>query len=104
MQHEPILGAVIKYLMDKENFTTVFSESMKNVEVNESFLDSFCNGLKLSLLEKIAVSLALSDSENHDARLCGKYEVSTISSNQMLLVCQFLLKFLLTSILLGKQC
>lgn len=75
-QHEPILGAVIKYLLDKPNFSTVFSESMKNIEINESFLESFCNGLPLSLLEKIIISLALSDSENPDVRLCGKYEVN----------------------------
>ncbi|GAU24430.1 hypothetical protein TSUD_391390 [Trifolium subterraneum] len=72
MQHEPILVAVVKYLLDKPNFSTVFSESMKNVEINESFLENFCNGLQLSLLEKIAISLALSDSENPDARLSGK--------------------------------
>ncbi|XP_045789212.1 CCR4-NOT transcription complex subunit 1 [Trifolium pratense] len=72
MQHEPIIVAVVKYLLDKPNFSTVFSESMKNVEINESFLENFCNGLQLSLLEKIAISLALSDSENPDARLCGK--------------------------------
>lgn len=76
MQNEPILGVVIKHLLDKPNFSTVLSESMKNVEINESFLQSFCNGLQLSLLEKIAISLALSDSENPDARLCGKYEVN----------------------------
>ncbi|XP_061369489.1 uncharacterized protein LOC133312337 [Gastrolobium bilobum] len=70
--HEPILGAVIKYLLDKPNFSTVFSESMKDIEINDSFLESFCTGLQLSLLEKIAISLALSDSENPDARLCGK--------------------------------
>ncbi|KAL3009797.1 hypothetical protein AAZX31_07G103500 [Glycine max] len=73
IQHEPILGAVIKYLLDKPNFSTVFSESMKNIEINESFLESFCNGLPLSLLEKIIISLALSDSENPDVRLCGKF-------------------------------
>ena len=76
VQHEPILGAVIKHLLDKPNFSTVFSESMKNIEINESFLESFCNGLQLSLLEKIISSLALSDSENSDDRLCGKYEVN----------------------------
>jgi CCR4-NOT transcription complex subunit 1 len=76
MQPEPILVAVVKYLLNKPNFSTVFSESMKNVEINESFLESFCSGLQLSLLEKIAISLALSDSENPDARLCGKYEVN----------------------------
>ncbi|KAE9600761.1 putative CCR4-Not complex component, Not1, CCR4-NOT transcription complex subunit 1, HEAT [Lupinus albus] len=72
MQPERILGDVVKYLLEKPNFNVVFSESMKNVEINESFLDFFCNGLKLSLMEKIAVSLSLSDSENPDARLCGK--------------------------------
>ena len=76
MQHEPILAAVVKYLLDRPNFSTVFSESMKNVDVNDSFLKSFCNGLHLSLLEKIAISLALSDSENPDVRQCGKYEVN----------------------------
>lgn len=96
MQHEPILGAVIKYLLDQPNFSTVFSESTKNVEINESFLESFCNGLQLSLMEKIAVSLALSDSENPDARLCGKYDVSFYS--------QFLLNVFPTSILLDKHC
>lgn len=76
MQYERILGAVIKYLLDKPNFSAVLSESMKNIEINESFLESFCNGLQLSLMEKIALSLSLSDSENPDARLCGKYEVN----------------------------
>ncbi|KAL5134610.1 CCR4-NOT transcription complex subunit 1 [Glycine soja] len=71
-QHEPILGAVIKHLLGKLNFSTVFSESMRNIEINESFLESFCNRLQLSLLEKIVIGLALSDSENPDARLCGK--------------------------------
>ena len=75
-QHEPILGAVIKHLLGKLNFSTVFSESMRNIEINESFLESFCNRLQLSLLEKIVIGLALSDSENPDARLCGKYEVN----------------------------
>ncbi|XP_039684486.1 CCR4-NOT transcription complex subunit 1 isoform X2 [Medicago truncatula] len=73
MQHEPILAAVVKYLLDRPNFSTVFSESMKNVDVNDSFLKSFCNGLHLSLLEKIAISLALSDSDNPDVRQCGKH-------------------------------
>ncbi|KAK7386118.1 hypothetical protein VNO78_26091 [Psophocarpus tetragonolobus] len=72
VQHEPMLTAVIKYLLDKPNFSSVFSESMKNIEINESFLESFCNGLQLSLLEKIIISLSLSDSENPDVRLCGK--------------------------------
>ncbi|KAI4354776.1 hypothetical protein L6164_003615 [Bauhinia variegata] len=69
---EPILGAVIRYLLDKPNFSTVFTESLKDAEISEGFLESFSNGLQLSLLEKIAISLALSDSENLETRLCGK--------------------------------
>ncbi|KAK7277081.1 hypothetical protein RIF29_18231 [Crotalaria pallida] len=72
MQPERILGAVVKFLLDKPNFNAVFSESMKNMEINESSLESFCSGLKLSLTERIAVSLSLSESDNPDARLCGK--------------------------------
>jgi len=90
MHHEPILAAVVKYLLDRPNFSTVFSESMKNVDVNDSFLKSFCNGLHLSLLEKIAISLALSDSENPDVRQCGKYEVNfSINSCIMLFLHPF---------------
>lgn len=76
MQQFPILGAIIKHLLDRPNFSTVFSESLKTVEISESFLENFSNGLQLSLLEKIAIGLALSDSENVDTRLCGEYEVS----------------------------
>nr|XP_025640967.1 CCR4-NOT transcription complex subunit 1 isoform X1 [Arachis hypogaea] len=72
VKYEPILGAVIKHLLDKPNFSTVFSESMKNIDINENFLANFCNGLQLSLLEKITISLALSDSENPETRLSGK--------------------------------
>ncbi|KAE9611238.1 putative CCR4-Not complex component, Not1, CCR4-NOT transcription complex subunit 1, HEAT [Lupinus albus] len=72
IQPERILVDVVKYLLDKPNFNAVFSESMKEVEINESFLESFCNGLKLSLMERVAISLSLSDSENPDAKLCGK--------------------------------
>ncbi|MED6130919.1 hypothetical protein PIB30_005208 [Stylosanthes scabra] len=72
VKYEPILGAVIKHLLDKPNFSTVFSESLKNIDINENFLANFCNGLQLSLLEKIGISLALSDSENPETRLSGK--------------------------------
>ena len=76
VQPEPILRAVIKYLLEKPNFSTVFSESVKAVEISESFLESLSNGLQLSLLEKIAIGLALSDSENHDTRICGECGVN----------------------------
>ncbi|XP_028804636.1 CCR4-NOT transcription complex subunit 1 isoform X2 [Neltuma alba] len=72
MPQVPILAAVTKYLLDKPNFSTVFSESLKTMEISESFLEKFSSGLQLSLLEKITIGLALSDSDNVDTRLCGK--------------------------------
>ncbi|KAK4267898.1 hypothetical protein QN277_024622 [Acacia crassicarpa] len=72
MPQVPVLAAVTKYLLGKPNFSTVFSESLKTIEISESFLEKFSSGLQLSLLEKITIGLALSDSDNVDARLCGK--------------------------------
>lgn len=93
MQQVPIVGAVIKCLLDKPNFSTVFSESLKTVEISESFLEKFSNGLQLSLLEKIAIGLAISDSENIDTRLCGKYEVTCyVISCLMFFLCTFTCK------------
>ncbi|KAI4356708.1 hypothetical protein L6164_000708 [Bauhinia variegata] len=91
MQLEPILGAVIKYLLDKPNFSTVLSESLKAAEISESFLESFSNGLQLSLLEKIVISLALFDSENLETRLCGKNfcltQIEELCTNPISLSC-----------------
>ncbi|KAI9078450.1 hypothetical protein K1719_039546 [Acacia pycnantha] len=72
MPQVPVLAAVTKYLLGKPNFSTVFSESLKTIEISESFLEKFSSGLQLSLLERITIGLALSDSDNVDARLCGK--------------------------------
>ncbi|KAJ7950880.1 putative CCR4-NOT transcription complex protein [Quillaja saponaria] len=72
MHQEPILASIIKYLLDKPNFSTVFSQSLKMTEISEGFLQKFSNVLDLSLSEKIGVSLALSDSENLDTKMIGK--------------------------------
>ncbi|XP_027108902.2 uncharacterized protein [Coffea arabica] len=71
VQFEPVFGSVFRYILDKPNFSTVFFQSVKNT-INEEFLESLCNALHLSASERIAVGLALSDSENLDIRLYGK--------------------------------
>ncbi|KAF5959204.1 hypothetical protein HYC85_000413 [Camellia sinensis] len=72
MQLEPIFGSIFKYILDKPNFSTVLSESLRSTVINEDFLESLSNALNLSATEKIGIGLALSDSENLDISMCGK--------------------------------
>uniref|UniRef100_A0A2N9FJB6 CCR4-NOT transcription complex subunit 1-like n=1 Tax=Fagus sylvatica TaxID=28930 RepID=A0A2N9FJB6_FAGSY len=72
MQLELAVASILKFLLGKPNFSTVFCESLRNTEINEGTLENFSNALHLSVSEKIGVGLALSDSENLDTRICGK--------------------------------
>ncbi|XP_058085160.1 uncharacterized protein LOC131232729 isoform X2 [Magnolia sinica] len=73
MQLKPdILSSVFRYLMDRPNFTTVFCEALKSTPVGDGFLGDLSKALHLSASEKIAVGLALSDSENLDVRMRGQ--------------------------------
>ncbi|KAM1140419.1 hypothetical protein ACFX19_041194 [Malus domestica] len=69
---ERVLASIFKYLLDKPNFSTVFCECLRNIEINEGILENFSNALLLSVSEKISIALALSDSEDLDTRICGK--------------------------------
>ncbi|GAY41902.1 hypothetical protein CUMW_062890 [Citrus unshiu] len=71
-QLESVVASVFKYIMDKPNFSTVFSQSVKITEINEQLLENLSDVLNLSLPERIGIGLALSDSENLDALMCGK--------------------------------
>lgn len=71
-QLESVVASVCKYLMDKPNFSTVFSQSLGFTEINEQLLENLSNVLNLSLSERIGIGLALSDSENLEATMCGK--------------------------------
>ncbi|KAJ8748950.1 hypothetical protein K2173_013387 [Erythroxylum novogranatense] len=71
-QVELVLLSIFKYLLEKPNFGTVFSQSLRFLEINEEFLEKLSNVLRLSLLEKIGIGLALLDSENIETRMCGK--------------------------------
>lgn len=88
---ERVLASIFKYLLDKPNFTTVFCESLRNSEINEGILENFSNALHLSVSEKIGLGLALSDSENFDNRIFGKFQVlNYLSSTAILLCCCYL--------------
>ncbi|KAL0547689.1 hypothetical protein IC582_012113 [Cucumis melo] len=67
-----IISSVFKHLLDRPNFSTIFCESLKSRDINQVTLENISNLLNLSMCERIGVGLAVSDSENLDARLCGK--------------------------------
>ncbi|KAL3516917.1 hypothetical protein ACH5RR_023819, partial [Cinchona calisaya] len=71
MQLDPVFASVFTYILDKPNFSTVFCQSLKNT-INEEFLENLCTALHLSASERIAIGLALLDSESLDVRLYGK--------------------------------
>ncbi|KAM7274567.1 hypothetical protein ACFE04_016433 [Oxalis oulophora] len=72
MHLELVLASIFKHIMDKPNFTTVFCQSLGSAQISEDFFQNVSNALNLSVSEKIVISLALTDSENSDTRLCGK--------------------------------
>lgn len=72
---ERVLASIFKYLLDRPNFSTIFCESLRNSEINEGILENFSDALHLSVSEKMGLGLALSDSENFDNRICGKFSV-----------------------------
>lgn len=73
MQLEPVFVSIFKFLLDKPNFSTVFCQSLRSLEINDEFLENLSNVLHLSLSEKISIGLALSDSEIVESRMSGEY-------------------------------
>ncbi|PON57727.1 CCR4-NOT transcription complex subunit [Trema orientale] len=69
---EKVVAAIFKSLLERPNFSTVFCESLRNLEISEGILENLTNSLHLSVSEKICIGLALSASENLDTRICGK--------------------------------
>ena len=70
-----ILCAVFRHLLDNPNFSTVFSQAVRDEWVDDGFLSNLSKALNLSTPEKIAIGLALSDSENLDFRTRGKSKI-----------------------------
>ncbi|KAK2650679.1 hypothetical protein Ddye_018168 [Dipteronia dyeriana] len=71
-QLESVVASVFKYIMDKPNFSTVFSHSLRSTEISEKLLDYLSNVLQLSVPERIGIALALLDSDNLETVVCGK--------------------------------
>uniref|UniRef100_A0A1D1XGX4 CCR4-NOT transcription complex subunit 1 n=1 Tax=Anthurium amnicola TaxID=1678845 RepID=A0A1D1XGX4_9ARAE len=67
-----ILSAIFRYLLDRPNFSTVFCQALRGEWMNDGFLVNLSKALNLSTSAKIAIGLALTDSENFDFRMRGQ--------------------------------
>ncbi|KAI3984606.1 hypothetical protein MKX01_040483 [Papaver californicum] len=69
-----LLAAIFRYQLDKPNFSNVLCQALsRNMTISHEFiLRDVLNELKVSVSEKIAFGLALSDSEELDVRSIGK--------------------------------
>lgn len=72
MKPQPIFASIFKHVLDKPNFSSILSESLQAKSINEELLQNLSDALHLSVPEKIGVGLALSNSEDHDTRMCGQ--------------------------------
>uniref|UniRef100_A0A2P2MSE8 CCR4-NOT transcription complex subunit 1 n=2 Tax=Rhizophora mucronata TaxID=61149 RepID=A0A2P2MSE8_RHIMU len=72
VQVEPVLLSTFRFILSKPNFSTVFSLSLRNAEINKEFLGNLSDVLQLSVPEKIGIGLSLSDSENPETRMHAK--------------------------------
>lgn len=72
LQSEQVVASIVRHAMDKPNFCTVLCQSLINLDISENFLENFSKAMRFTASEKIAIGLALSDSENADTRMCGK--------------------------------
>lgn len=68
-----LVTAVIRYLLDRPNFSTNLCEALDGMPISEGFLGDISNALGFSVTEKIGIGLALSDCENPDLRMRGKF-------------------------------
>ncbi|KAI7742072.1 hypothetical protein M8C21_030078 [Ambrosia artemisiifolia] len=69
---EPVVASVFRKLLEKPQFSTVFSMSVRPIVITEEFLDNFSAALQLSAYEKLGFGLGLTDSENNDIRMAGR--------------------------------
>ncbi|KAJ4827650.1 hypothetical protein Tsubulata_008272 [Turnera subulata] len=71
-QLETVLASAFKFVLDKPNFGSAFCQSLRSTDVTDELLESLAKVLHLSVSEKIAIGLALSDSENPEVKTCAK--------------------------------
>ncbi|XP_076917682.1 uncharacterized protein LOC143577845 isoform X1 [Bidens hawaiensis] len=68
---EPLVASLFRKLLEKPQFSTVFSMAVRPTAITEEFLDNLSVALQLSAYEKLGFGLALTDSENNDIRTAG---------------------------------
>ena len=68
-----LLSVVVKYMMHRPNFNTVFCEVVKNTHTGERILGDLSKTLHLSLPEQIGLGLALADSDDTNQSQEGGY-------------------------------
>lgn len=66
------LASLFRKLLEKPQFSTVFSVSVRTITITEEFLDNLSVALQLSAYEKLGFGLSLTDSENIDIRMAGE--------------------------------
>ncbi|GLT84370.1 hypothetical protein SLE2022_026050 [Rubroshorea leprosula] len=71
-QVEAVIASTFRYALEKPNSCTVLCQSLGSADISEDFLENFSKVLHLSVSEKIGIGLALSESENLEARTYGK--------------------------------
>ncbi|KAJ0736881.1 putative CCR4-Not complex component, Not1, MIF4G-like domain superfamily [Helianthus annuus] len=69
---EPVVASLFRKLLEKPQFSTVFSTSVRSSAITEEFLDKLSAALQLTTNEKLGFGLALTDSENNDIRTAGR--------------------------------
>ncbi|XP_047948828.1 CCR4-NOT transcription complex subunit 1-like [Salvia hispanica] len=69
---QPIFASIFKHVLNKPNFSSILSESLQSKAINDELLQNLSDALHLSVPDKIGVGLAMSNSEDHDTRMCGK--------------------------------
>ncbi|KAF9613130.1 hypothetical protein IFM89_005609 [Coptis chinensis] len=66
------LCTIFRYLLNRPNFSTVLCESLRDRNTTQEFIGALSKDLCLDVLEKIAVFIALSDSEDPGMKTAGK--------------------------------
>ncbi|XWS47676.1 hypothetical protein CRYUN_Cryun13aG0004400 [Craigia yunnanensis] len=67
-----LFSEVFSYLLGRPHFSTVCCEAFRDVIISKKFLREFSNELQLSISEKVALGLALADSEHVEVRTTGQ--------------------------------
>lgn len=69
---EPLVASLFRKLLEKPQFSTVFTMAVRPTAITEEFLDNLSVALQLTAYEKLGFGLALTDSENNDIRTAGE--------------------------------